>query len=374
MFYVLLFVMLIVIQWIACLCITESCMSRLKVKNLSTYESIKKIHRKRYCVIVCAEIILFTGLRALNVGADNSTYLAALTYYKELPHNRIITAKLVYPFDFEAGYFLLTKLCAYLRFSQTGFLFVIAVLTYIPLFAFINKYSLNPLISILTYFAFGFFTYSIGLFRQMIAISICLSAIPLIKEKKWFKYCLVCVVASLFHLTSLIMVPFYWLARFDVKKHKRLFLLLVVAAEAICFFFARSIIIAILRFIPSYAGYIGGKYDVQGGSYLGLIYLNLLLFLGVFLVAPRVERSEVFPVVAIAVACIIQSCAYSMGIMGRLVNFYSVYGIILFPLIAEKFAKEKMITNAGVIIALLGLAVLTMSSDAIILGYKFIWS
>lgn len=371
MYHVLLFVALIVIEWVLCLYCANACITGLVLEDAYSLELIKKRWKKIFCVIVCAEMILFAGFRALNVGADTAIYLDALTYYKKLPHGKILSAKLVPPFDFEIGYFFLTKLCACLSFNSTMFLLLIATMTYIPLIIFVYKYSKNPLISLLVYFAFGFFAYSVGLFRQMIALSICLCAVPYIREKKLIRYLLLCVFACLFHLTALIMIPFYFLEYLDIKKHKLSFLIWVVVIEALCFIFARDIILEILKIFKSYAGYEGSKYDIQGGSYFNLLFLNTLLLLGLFAVVPRVDKADTLSVKGIAVACIIQSCAYAMGIMGRLVCYYSVYGMLLIPLLSENIVKEKAVVRFMAVIILFVWIFISLKNDMVMQNYHF---
>ena len=55
-------------------------------------------------------MICFVGIRSFDLGADMGNYLGSLRYYSALPHDQILKAKLVYPFDYEVGYFYLTKL------------------------------------------------------------------------------------------------------------------------------------------------------------------------------------------------------------------------------------------------------------------------
>lgn len=373
MHYILSFVVLIIIEWMLCMCCADAHIAKSIVRDVNSRELIKKKWEKYFCVIVCIEMVLFAGFRSLDIGADTGSYLKALNYYKNFSRDKILSAKLVYPFNFEIGYFFLTKLCAYLNFSSTMFLLLIATVTYIPLFIFIYRYSKNPLISVLTYFSFGLFAYSVGLFRQMIALSICLCAVPCIKKKKLLLYLLLCAFASLFHLSALIMIPLYFFEYLDLRKYRIGFYVLIIAIEVVCFVFARKIILKILEFIPHYVGYIGGKYDVQGGSYFNLIFLNILLVLGMFIVVPRVDKGDTLCVKGIAVACIIQSCSYAMGIMGRLVCYYSIYEMLLIPLVAENIAKEKSIVKIMAVLVLFSLLIWTLSRDNYIQNYTFLW-
>ena len=254
--------------------------------------------------------------------------------------------------------------------SKTAFLLVVAALIYIPLFTFLNKNSENPLLSVLAYIAFGFFSYSIGLFRQMIAVSICLCGVPFIKQKRLVKYCLCCVLACLFHSTALIMIPFYWISRLDLKRNRILYLVSVLLIEVFCIIFGRKIVDFFLYLVPKYSGYIGSKYDVQGGTYLNIIYLNVLLILGLFVVEPKEQEGSIC-VQAIMVAGILQSCSYALGVMGRIVCYYSVYSIILLPLIANHIIKEKNIAQIGLYVLLFAFTLYVVNNDLVLLNFRF---
>ncbi len=372
MTYIILFIFLITVEWLIFLLIGQKENGKAYLCGADAPTERKK-QKSLFCSLICLEFILFAGFRALNIGADTKTYLAALDYYKKMPRGEILTSARVYPYNYEWGYFLLTKLCAFLGLGSTAFLFVIAAIIYIPLFIFINRYSTDPFLSVLTYFAFGLFAYSLGIFRQMIAISICLCGIRFVEEKKIVRYLIVCAVAAFFHKTALVMVLLYFVNLLKIKKRRWLFLAVVIAVELVLFFFSRRIIEWLIEIFPKYSNYIGSKYDLQGGSYLGLVYINVLLFFGLYFVVPRVGEKYLLSVKAIALAAILQSCAYSMALFGRIVCFYSVFSLVLLPLIAECFAKETFITKTILAIALIGLAYIMLSGATAILPYGFIW-
>lgn len=373
MTYIILFILLITVEWLIFLLVGQKENGKVYLCGANAPGKREK-QKSLFCSLICLEFILFAGFRALNIGADTKTYLAALDYYKKMPRGEILTSARVYPYNYEWGYFLLTKLCAFLGLGSTAFLFVIAAIIYIPLFIFINRYSTDPFLSVLTYFASGLFAYSLGIFRQMIAISICLCGIRFVEKKKIVRYLIVCAVAAFFHKTALVMVLLYFVNLLKIKKRRWLFLAVVIAAELILFFFSRKVIELIIKIFPKYSGYIGSEYDLQGGSYLGLIYINVLLFFGLYFVVPRVGEKYLLSVKAIALAAILQSCAYSMAIFGRIVCYYSVFALVLLPLIAECFAKETFITKTILSIILMELAYITLSGATAISPYSFIWS
>ena len=326
------FLVIIIIEW----------MLLFPNARLTFGEGISHKQKKTFLIIVCFEMICFAGLRATSLGADTTTYLNALEHYSSLPHEEILKAKLVWPYDFEMGYFMLTKICAWLSLSKTSFLFLIAILIYAPVCWFILQYSENPLLSVLTYFTFGCFEYSFGIFRQMIALSIVLIGTKYIREKKIVKYLVTVGLAMTFHTTAIIMLPLYWI--YQIRMGKKL--KWVFVAEAICFVSARVIVLLTTKIFPKYIGYISGEYDVQGGSYLMLMLLNLVFIAGCILERKEENQDNIMlrmSVNATVIASFLQILGYSMGIFGRIVPYYSIYLLILIPFLMNRYFKKNII-------------------------------
>lgn len=304
-------------------------------------QEIEYRQRKRFLIIVCMEMICFAGFRATDLGADTGIYVQALKHYASLPHNEIIKAKLIWPYDFEAGYFMLTKLAGWLSMNETTFLFLIAILIYVPVYWFVLQYSENPLLSILTYFTF-LFGYSIGIFRQMIALSIVLLGTKYMWERKFIKYLITVGIAMTFHTTAIIVLPLYWICRIKLENKLKW----IFAGEAICFFFARALVLLAVRLVPMYSGYVSGIYDVQGGSYAMLILLNIVMVAGFILERKEENRENLtlrMSVNAVVIAVFLQIVGYSMGIFGRIVPYYSVYLIILIPFLLNRYFRKNVI-------------------------------
>lgn len=312
-------------------------------------------HKKKFMILVCVELICFAGIRALDVGPDMDNYLGSLRHYRSLPHNQILTAKLVPPFDYEGGYFFFTKLCAWLSMNETVFLFVVAALIYIPVCWFILQYSENPAIGILVYFTFSGYSYSLGIYRQMIALSILLVGSKFIVDRKLLLFLMTVGLAMTFHTTAIILLPFYWL--YKIKLDNKIQFIFI--AEVICFIFARSIIMLSVKVFPKYLSMISSQYDVQGGSYLMLIFLNFVFIAG-YILEKRTENAEDenlrMSLNATVIAIFLQIIGYSMGLFGRIVPYYSIYLTILIPALLNKYSKtHKILINFVAAVVMIGM-------------------
>lgn len=315
------------------------------------------------------------GLRGYDIGADTEVYLKAIDYYGEMSVSELLGAGLVYPFDFEIGYFLLTKLCCLLGFGKTAFLFVVAIITYIPVFQLIKRHSSNAYISLLCYFAFGFFTYSLGLFRQMIAVSIIICGLKYVVERKLIKYLAIIGLAMTFHTTALVGILLYFL--YGVKWQR--IIAWVIPLEFCLLVFGRYLVVLLTRIFPQYAGYIGGKYDVQGGSYLMLIFLNLVFIASILFRNRKENQGENVLLCALILAICLQCLGYSMGIFGRMVSYFSIYIVIAIPNLIYNAGETLEQGGRGVmtlltIICLFALTILSFSGDNYVVPYYTFWS
>lgn len=292
------------------------------------------ISKKKLIILLsCLELIVLAGLRSVKIGADTQVYINALDYYRDLDLKSILFAELVWPFDFEIGYFLFTKICAFLQMNNTIFLFVIAFFIYIPLFKFIYERSKMPILSIYIYFGLGIFSYSLGIFRQMIACSILLLSIQYIESRKLFKFLIIVFSASLFHMTAIIMLPMYWLVNFNLKHYIKW----MFALEFILLVFSRPILEFVFSIIPAYSNYIGSFYDVSGGTYIMLLFFTVLAILTVKM---DLKQNQV-SIYCLYIALMLQALAYSMNLFGRIIPYFSIHLIILIPEIINFYVKQK---------------------------------
>lgn len=335
------------------------------------YTSRKK--RKKFLLLACVEMIFLAGLRGYTVGADTEVYLKALEYYRGLPKDTILIAGLVYPFDFEWAYFGLTKICAWLNINNTIFLFLIAVISYVPIFRYININSNHPLCSILIYCSFGHFAYSLGIFRQMIAVNIILYAQKYIKEKNLIKYILSIILAMGFHTTAIIMIPLYFLARIDLRKHfYKMFL-----AELVILLLGREIILVIVQIFPMYAGYISSIYDIAGDGFLNLIMLNMVYIVYYYTKRKKIslELNEKMFFSQIGIAILLQALATHMAIFGRIVIYYSFCLILVIPASIDILfkGKNRQIVLVSVMFVLFVLFVYRTYGNEYICPYGFFW-
>lgn len=293
--------------------------------------------KKTYLVLAGLEMILFVGLRAPTVGSDTSVYVEVVEMYRGIPFGEIFNLQ-ENPFGFETGYLIFGKICSFLNMNATAFLFTVAAAIYIPFLRFAYKHTSDPTLSVLAYFAFSQFYYSLGIFRQMLALSVCLLAVSSILERKPLKFCVLIAIATLFHNTAICWLPIYWLTNLDVKKYR----LWVLPAAIICIPAGVIAVNILMALFPQYEGYLGTIRATGGGSYLSLLLLAAV-FIGSFWISgkPVVSRKNRMEIAGLALGVILQAVAYSFGLLGRAICYYTVFITTLLPDIIDNMFDQK---------------------------------
>lgn len=152
------------------------------------------------------QLYLLTTLR-LSIGYDYNMYAVAFMDLKTQDFWNFTY------YDWEYGFILITKLLGMILPTFISYYAVIALITLVPVVIFIYKNTTKVWLGTFMYINFFLFFMQMNFIRQAIALSITLFAWQFIKKKKFFKFLVVILVASCFHTTALIMVPFYFLAK-----------------------------------------------------------------------------------------------------------------------------------------------------------------
>lgn len=333
-----------------------------------------RVNRSMLVNLMCIELIFFASMRSYNVGADTIRYVTALEEYCQYSAFEIIKAESIYPYRFELGYFWFTKLCALFNLNYSLFLLIIACIIYIPTFKLINKYSPFPLLSLLIYFGFELFSYSLGLLRQFIALSIVLIGLDNLFSKKFLRWLFYVFLASLFHQSAIICLAYWVINRFNFKR----ILILSVLLQPVFLFFGRYILIIVFSLSTFYNPYIGSIHDNVNSSYIMLVMYDLLLLVCIYhqFCLKRINTIIFdFAIKSVPVICCLQALAYSLGIFGRVLMYFSIFNIVLIPmLIKDIFNKQQAFFIAGITgFAFIILFVIRTFSPLFISEYTFFW-
>jgi hypothetical protein len=174
------------------------------------------VKNKFFINILIVMLILFSGLR-YGVGVD---YFSYMNHFENIFYG--------YDSNLEYGIQVIVQLVNYLG-GGTQFIFLIFSAFTIIFFANYIKYNTkNNFISWIIFISYGtFYLGSLNLVKQYIAISIFAFSIKFIIEKSFARYLVAILFASLFHISALILIPFY-LLRVKFKYYHYIFFALTL--------------------------------------------------------------------------------------------------------------------------------------------------
>ena len=174
----------------------------------------------------------------------------------------------------ESGYVLLNVAAALLGGGYRAFLFLFHFILTALVFAWIERYSPSPWMSVYLFVTLQYLALSMNLLRQALAAAVVLWTYPFLKSRRFLPFCGVVLLAGCFHRTALVMIPLYFLLTLRVSKvHYGISALLAGSAYVLL----DPLMNAALSFFPAYRGYIGGRYW-QSNSFVYMLF-PLCLFL-----------------------------------------------------------------------------------------------
>ena len=164
-------------------------------------------------------LILFAGLRG-NIEPDYSNYL-------DIFQNSNTTAIGIN--NVEWGYLWINQMLFDLGLPFQFLVFTMAVLSIASKTYFFQRYSPNFGFSLLIYFSALFFLFDFIAIRQALALSVFMLSIPLIYQGRFWVFLILMLLASLIHISALLLIPCYFIFRFNFSK-TTLFATVVICA------------------------------------------------------------------------------------------------------------------------------------------------
>ena len=175
-------------------------------------------------------------------------------------------------------------------------------------------------------------------------------ATPYLLEKKFFPYLAICVFASLFHITALFMIPFYFLVNLGIKP-----LYKIISTFLGSLFISSFLINYIAATNQRYESYTDISEEAGGLLTLGF-YTILLLFIYLIIHFYKIKDRYViklFTFYAVGVVFIIPIAMLGAMASGpqRLLNYFTWILVLILPVIFKKI-NNIYITSLAVLIFL----------------------
>lgn len=300
-------------------------------------------------------LVLFAGFRANVVGTDTNNYIS-MFIAKSNQEQSIFEIE----GNIEIGYLFLQQVAYFVSTKYWSILTLIALISVIPTYYVVRELTQNVIISIFIYVTLGIYLLFFNAGRQGISVAISTVGLLYILDRSLVKYLICIFIASLFHKTALIMIPFYFIIILPFST-KRVLLFLVIGFLA--FYFLSTILSSISPDVESRYGvyedrgatggfllaaffiivallFIGFRNEISKENiYLYDVYLNLAIFTGIIYLVVILTGSDVNFI--------------------RITNYFAIGYALIWPIIFEdvRFFKSNGVKFGFILVHLLFFAV-----------------
>ena len=229
--------------------------------------------KKTVFLALCALQCLFIACIRYNIGTDYGWYSMGFESMAESGFSDMKYG------DWEIGFVFLNKVVALFTGNSAVFIGICAAISLSGTFYLIWRYSKEPFMSVFLFLNTYLFYLDLNYVRQGIAMSIMCFAYGFLKDRKFWRFLLLCVLAATFHLPVIYLIPVFFITFIRVNLKT-----LPIYAAALIVYFAISDAVLKVLLAHFHTEYADSRFIKQGVIYYYAIY-PLILSVGMVALA-----------------------------------------------------------------------------------------
>ena len=245
----------------------------------------------------------------------------------------------------------------------------------------IKGHSPYVFLSVWLYITLGIYQTQMNMARNAIAILICYLGCKYIEERNVKKFLIFVAIATLFHSSSVLFVPIYWLVTKTKLKSKKVAKILLLSMG--CGFAFSLVRPLFVRFLPfGFGRYFAGNTSKFESLIVGLFHL-VLIIVAIFFTEKH-DRAKMFECESIGVWMLVLEMlffciGYDVAAATRMAALFGPYLIVFFPRLIETGIKSKSVRlNAIALVMILTgmqyIVRLQINNIGSTMPYQFFWA
>lgn len=299
-------------------------------------------------VIACEILWFFMAFRSKSVGVDTKYYCNIFSQFCDIPLAKTFVAPTYavwdksWTMDFEPGYRLFNKLLSFFFNREQVITIANSAVILTLLYRLIKRSSPNYLLSIWLYITLGIFQTEMNVARNAIAILIVYNALEYAENKKFWSYCLWCLVGASIHISVLAFIPVYFLLHIDTLSVKKCIVMVAIFALLGVFFskYSTSFSMILPARMRKYLGGDGEKFEKIA---VGMVNVGLVCVTYWFM--KKSERKKVFEAYHSGIVLILLNlCSFGIslgsGYAARIAALFGPYIIVFLPQMIKLIQSE----------------------------------
>ena len=272
----------------------------------------------------------------------------------------------------ETGYLTLSR---FIGLFTTNEVYLFSVTSFMIVYAFLSqftKYSSYMWLSVLMFVTVGAYYTSFNIMRQILAVAIVFYGSKYLYDRNFIKFLAFILMASLFHKSSLVMIPFYFILNFKFSFKN---IISFFSAAVVAMLYLNDIV----RYVQSsfYTAYNSNAYGMTGLSLTNAVLPVSILIFTIIHNKKIDQNNEMLRIWANGVIfyALFSILGLKVQMVQRLSEFFAPYALLLVPYIFSKMKKNelKALYFIGLVLTLVFYNFLVLS-DSGYDPYYFIWS
>ncbi|MCC8052231.1 MAG: EpsG family protein [Clostridiales bacterium] len=185
--------------------------------------------------VIGVSLFLVAALRSSNVGADTYQYCSHFAKIASTKIADLTTYSNGYYGDIEFGYKIYNKILSLIFTSPQTITIFNSLILVVLIMLVIRRDSVNQWLSVFLYFTFCFYQTALNLTPSSFVSYFMFLLYPFIKNRKWWKFLILTMLAMSFHTSAIFFIPLYFLSQIKVTP-KRMGIVIIVGIVGTIFY------------------------------------------------------------------------------------------------------------------------------------------
>jgi hypothetical protein len=252
---------------------------------------------------------------------------------------------------------------------------IYALGTILFMYMYINKLSDDVYLSVAMYSGMMYYYFSFNGMRQGLAMSIVALAISKLVENKQMMFLILIAIAMGVHSSAGVAILIWLIYKTSIKYTFKVFQIIVIISTLMPLFGKRLISFALV-FFPSYQGYLNSALAEEGNYLNPIMYMMILIIFTLIWMGVKKKPEDNLYFLILGVGIVLYFASIQIGIVNRIVYYYTITVIILMPNILKRVSRIKervpMILGAHVVCIIYSCLLVARNAHGIV-PYSFFW-
>ena len=329
-------------------------------------------HRQEiYLMVALGVMLFFHAFRDPLSLVDTPEYYSACGEARLMSWGDVISKGYV-ELKTETGFALLLKLIVDVFRSPQMLFIITSAFMFFVLYDSIRRYSTIYWFSVLV-FMVDSFAQSLFILRGFMALFVFLLSFPFILKRQILPFLLLSILAFSIHMTSIVLIPVYFL--YGIKNAKYLALLLVSGLVIVVLGFELILPLIVENLLSNYTYYLLAAEEYEGGNWKMPALLSFILIFRIMVMREHFFEEGINRLCSIALifAIALYVAGMGFGLINRIALYFSNLTFLILPNTVQYLRSSTLqIVVCLVYILFSGFFFLNSASDVLWVDYQLI--